>query len=138
MGLLGTMSAIGTALGPSLGGLLIAGLGWRAIFLVNVPLGVRGLGRSLTATCPPTAECRRTERRRASTAVGTVLLALTLAAYTLAMTIGRGSFGALNIALLLAAAVGGRALRARPDQDELAVGPADDVPRTRRSARASR
>ena len=29
MGLLGTMSAIGTALGPSLGGILIAGLGWR-------------------------------------------------------------------------------------------------------------
>src|SRR5712692_10407448 len=40
MGLLGTMSAIGTALGPSLGGVLIAGLGWRAIFLVNVPLGI--------------------------------------------------------------------------------------------------
>ncbi|MGE0862720.1 MAG: MFS transporter, partial [Vicinamibacterales bacterium] len=40
MGLLGTMSAIGTALGPSLGGVLIAGAGWRAIFLVNVPLGI--------------------------------------------------------------------------------------------------
>ena len=40
MGLLGTMSAIGTALGPSLGGVLIAGFGWRAIFLVNVPLGL--------------------------------------------------------------------------------------------------
>src|SRR5512139_1911984 len=40
MGLLGTMSAIGTALGPSLGGALISGLGWRAIFLVNVPLGL--------------------------------------------------------------------------------------------------
>src|SRR6266481_1061095 len=40
MGLLGTMSAIGTALGPSLGGVLIAGLGWRAIFLVKVPLGI--------------------------------------------------------------------------------------------------
>jgi MFS family permease len=38
MGLLGTMSAIGTALGPSVGGMLIAGLGWRAIFLVKVPL----------------------------------------------------------------------------------------------------
>ncbi len=30
MGLLGTMSAIGTALGPSLGGVLIAGFGWRS------------------------------------------------------------------------------------------------------------
>ncbi|TGP15367.1 MFS transporter, partial [Mesorhizobium sp. M1D.F.Ca.ET.234.01.1.1] len=34
MGLLGTMSAIGTALGPSLGGVLIVALGWRSIFLV--------------------------------------------------------------------------------------------------------
>src|SRR5262249_16441757 len=40
MGLLGTMSAIGTALGPSLGGVLIAELGWRAIFLANLPLGI--------------------------------------------------------------------------------------------------
>ena len=39
MGLLGTMSAVGTALGPSLGGVLIATLGWRALFLVNLPLG---------------------------------------------------------------------------------------------------
>ena len=40
IGLLGTMSAIGTALGPSLGGLLIAGAGWRSIFLINLPLGL--------------------------------------------------------------------------------------------------
>lgn len=38
IGLLGTMSAIGTALGPSLGGVLIAGLGWQAIFFINLPL----------------------------------------------------------------------------------------------------
>jgi MFS family permease len=43
MGLLGTMSAVGTALGPSLGGLLIATIGWRAIFFVNVPLGIAAL-----------------------------------------------------------------------------------------------
>src|SRR5690349_589794 len=35
MGLLGTMSAIGTALGPSLGGVLISVLGWRSIFIVS-------------------------------------------------------------------------------------------------------
>ena len=51
MGLLGTTSAIGTALGPSLGGALIAGLGWRAIFLVNVPLGAARAASSRTATC---------------------------------------------------------------------------------------
>lgn len=43
MGLLGTMSAVGTALGPSLGGVLIAGFGWRAMFLINLPLGLLAL-----------------------------------------------------------------------------------------------
>ena len=38
--------------------------------------------------------------------VGTVLLALTLAAYALAMTLGRGRVGPLNLALLLLAAIG--------------------------------
>ncbi|MBK7778403.1 MAG: MFS transporter [Sandaracinaceae bacterium] len=43
MGWLGTTSAIGTALGPSLGGLLIDLAGWRAIFLLNLPLGAAAL-----------------------------------------------------------------------------------------------
>lgn len=43
MGLLGTVSALGTALGPSLGGLLIPTGGWRAIFWVQVPLAALAL-----------------------------------------------------------------------------------------------
>ncbi|OJV15704.1 MAG: MFS transporter [Verrucomicrobia bacterium 61-8] len=39
MGLLGTASALGTALGPSLGGLIIPMTGWRGIFWMQVPLG---------------------------------------------------------------------------------------------------
>jgi MFS family permease len=39
-------------------------------------------------------------------AIGTLVLALSLAAYALAMTMGRGSFGLLNIGLLLAAGIG--------------------------------
>lgn len=38
MGLLGTVSALGTALGPAMGGLLIPLTGWRGIFWVQVPL----------------------------------------------------------------------------------------------------
>lgn len=38
MGLLGTVSALGTALGPSLGGLLIPAMGWRSIFWAQLPL----------------------------------------------------------------------------------------------------
>ncbi|MFZ2102353.1 MAG: MFS transporter [Oricola sp.] len=47
MGLLGTMSAVGTALGPSLGGFLIAALDWRAVFLVLVPVGLAASGMAL-------------------------------------------------------------------------------------------
>lgn len=104
MGLLGTMSAIGTALGPSLGGVLIAALGWRAIFLVNVPLGLMTLvlaHRHLPVDRPGPKTDRAGFDR-----TGTLLLALTLAAYALAMTLGRGSFGSLNIGLLLAAVFG--------------------------------
>ncbi|MFF3458948.1 MFS transporter [Streptomyces sp. NPDC002730] len=104
MGLLGTMSAIGTALGPSLGGVLISGLSWRAIFLVNAPLGILALLLAYRYL-PVDRREPRTDRAGFDN-VGTLLLALTLAAYALAMTIGRGSFGSLNMALLLAAALG--------------------------------
>jgi MFS family permease len=104
MGLLGAMSAIGTALGPSLGGVLISGFGWPAIFLVNAPLGL--VTFVLARRHLPVD--RRTPKtdRTGFDPVGTLLLGLTLAAYALAMTIGRGRFGPLNMALLLAAAFG--------------------------------
>ena len=102
MGLLGTMSAIGTALGPSLGGVLIAAFDWRAIFLINVPLGLTAM--LLVVRYVP-AERRKAGAEPARFDVpGTFLLALTLGAYALAMTLGRGQFGALNIGLLAGAA----------------------------------
>ncbi|MDL2339175.1 MAG: MFS transporter, partial [Pseudomonadota bacterium] len=104
MGLFGTMSAMGTALGPSLGGVLITGLGWRAIFFVNVPLGILTFVLA-HRYLPVDRRVPKTDRPGFDN-LGTLLLALTLAAYALAMTTGRGSFGPLNLALLSAAAVG--------------------------------
>ncbi|KRC08714.1 MFS transporter [Hydrogenophaga sp. Root209] len=104
MGLLGTMSAVGTALGPSLGGALIAGFGWQLMFLVNVPLGILAVllvRRFLPVDGPRT----KTDRPRFDH-LGTLLLTLTLASYALAMTLGRGSFGQLNVTLLCAALLG--------------------------------
>jgi EmrB/QacA subfamily drug resistance transporter len=103
MGLLGTMSAIGTALGPSLGGLLIAALGWRAIFLVNVPAGVV-TGLLVHRHVPAGRRVPKTARD-AFDSRGTVLLALTLASYALAVTVGHGRFGLLNVGLFAAAAI---------------------------------
>ena len=104
MGLLGTMSAFGTALGPSLGGGLIAAFGWQAIFLMNVPLGILAFGlakRHLPADRPGLPA-----NRAGFDWTGTVLLALSLAVYALGVTMGRGRFGSLNLVLLVAAAGG--------------------------------
>lgn len=108
MGLLGTMSAIGTALGPSLGGVLIAWLGWRAIFFVNLPLGIVAFVLAYRHL-PPDRGGRKAEAGGFDR-LGTLLLALTLTAYALAMTLhpggGRSGFGLPNLCLLLLAAVG--------------------------------
>jgi EmrB/QacA subfamily drug resistance transporter len=103
MGFLGTTSAFGTALGPSMGGLLVAGAGWRSIFLVNVPLGLAAL---LLAYRHLPSDRAHGGNRASFDHRGSALLALTLAAYALSMTLGRGRFGVLNIALLLVALVG--------------------------------
>lgn len=62
MGLLGTMSAVGTALGPSLGGVVVAAYGWRAAFWVLVPLGLAAL--ALAATLLPRDLERSTRAQR--------------------------------------------------------------------------
>jgi len=83
MGLLATMSATGTTLGPSLGGVLMAHVGWQAIFLLNVPLGL--LNAWLVYRYLPAD--RAAGPRMAFDYVGSVMLVLTLAAYALAMTL---------------------------------------------------
>jgi len=103
MGLLGTMSAIGTAFGPSLGGVLIAAFGWPAIFTANVPLGIVTFFLAYRAL---PIDRQASMRDSGFDGLGTLLLALTLAAYALAMTIGRGHYTPLNAALLVASAIG--------------------------------
>lgn len=109
MGLLGTMSAVGTALGPSLGGVLIALFGWPAIFHINVPLGM--VAFVLATRFLPQDQQKQATDVAGFDPVGTLMLALTLGAYALAMTTrlgdaGNGRIGILNLALLAAAAVG--------------------------------
>jgi EmrB/QacA subfamily drug resistance transporter len=103
MGLLGTMSAVGTALGPTLGGVLIDGLGWPAIYFVNAPLGLSAVVL-LYRFLPP--DVRRPGVGRSSfDYLGTLLLAAMLAAYSLSMTNARDSFGVVSGGLLVVAIV---------------------------------
>ncbi len=104
MGLLGSMSAIGTALGPALGGLLISAFGWPSIFLVNVPLG---LGAFALLLCQlPADRGARTARLGDFDISGMVLLALSVAAYALGFTRQHDGFGVGNLAFLGLAAGG--------------------------------
>lgn len=102
MGFLGTMSAVGTALGPSLGGILLDSLGWPALFALNVPLGILAL--LLAHRFLPRDPARSV--RQGFDLVGAALLAGTLIVYALATTAERGGFGGSSLALLGVAACG--------------------------------
>lgn len=99
MGLLGTMSAVGTALGPVMGGVLIGWIGWAASFWIMVPLGV--LSFLMTSAIPSSGELG-SPRRRFDVA-GSILLTGGIATYALAVT--SGAPGSLTVATLVVAAV---------------------------------
>lgn len=103
MGLLGTVSAMGTALGPSLGGALIAGFGWPAVFAVMAAMGEITLliGRALF---PRDAAG---ERQPAGFDLGGMaLLALSLLTSAAALSLGSRLSGPVLAAAALVSALG--------------------------------
>ncbi|MGP4014524.1 MFS transporter [Saccharopolyspora sp. 5N708] len=77
MGLNLTAAAVGSTIGPALGGLMITFVDWRALFLVNVPFGIAAV--VLGARMLPSGSRSRTERERFDVG-GAVLSTLGLAA----------------------------------------------------------
>ncbi len=104
MGLLGTMSAIGTALGPSLGGLVIAAWDWRAAFLLLALMALACL--AFAARSLPAEAIARPKGRACLDLPGAAVLAAALVCFSLAATGGREGFAPLHAALLAAAAIG--------------------------------
>lgn len=43
LGLIGTFVSLGSIAGPSLGGVIVSGLGWEYIFWVNIPIGLAAI-----------------------------------------------------------------------------------------------
>lgn len=78
-GLIGTLSALGTAAGPSLGGLLIAGFGWRAPFFALAGLGLCALAML--------GRARQEPNGKSGDLPGAVVLAMALTGYALALTL---------------------------------------------------
>jgi MFS transporter, DHA2 family, methylenomycin A resistance protein len=98
LGVWGGMSRIGLASGPVLGGILTASLGWRAIFLVNVPIAAAAgvlLRRHVEET---------PRHRQPLDLPGQVIATAGLAALTGGFIIagGQGWDGSLTLALLAA------------------------------------
>jgi DHA2 family methylenomycin A resistance protein-like MFS transporter len=59
VGLWGGVGGIGAAGGPVIGGLLVAAAGWRAVFLVNLPVGVAAIALALRLAPAPAGRPRR-------------------------------------------------------------------------------
>jgi EmrB/QacA subfamily drug resistance transporter len=85
IGLWGGVIGVSMALGPVLGGALVA-LDWRAIFLVNIPVGL--LAIALTARFVPES---RAPRARRVDPVGQLLVIVMLASLTYAIIEGPGA-----------------------------------------------
>jgi EmrB/QacA subfamily drug resistance transporter len=82
IGIWGAVVGVSMALGPVLGGVLV-GLSWRAVFLVNIPIGLAAI--ALTARFVPESSAPRPRR---PDPVGQVLVILMLASLTSAIIEG--------------------------------------------------
>ncbi len=99
IGVWGAMFGLSIALGPIVGGALVDSVGWRAVFLVNVPVGA--LAIALTAFYVPES---RAEHPRRLDPAGQVLVIAALATLTYAIIQGpRSGWGSTGIVALFGA-----------------------------------
>jgi len=101
MGLLGTMSAVGTALGPSMGGILIDWFDWPSIFLLMAVIGASNILLVVLTGQPQGGSGRGS--REVFDKIGTLLLALAIGFFALGTTIGGTEFGLPSLLLLVLA-----------------------------------
>lgn len=83
IGVWGAVFGLSMALGPVVGGALVDGVGWRAVFFVNVPIGVAAI--ALTARYVPES---RAEHPRRLDPLGQLMVIVGLAALTYAIIEG--------------------------------------------------
>jgi EmrB/QacA subfamily drug resistance transporter len=93
LGIWGAVFGLSMALGPVVGGVLVATVGWRGIFWVNIPVGIA----AIVATALAVPESRAAHGRRVDP-VGQVLIIITLASLTYAIIEGpRYGWGSATI-----------------------------------------
>lgn len=107
MGLMGTMSAIGTATGPTLGGIIITKFSWHGVFFFMAIFAALSFFLSLWFL--PKIQNHVKDHRKSFDVVGTILLGVTLAAYSLGLSITDGHFENKNLILIVLSAMTGLA-----------------------------
>jgi EmrB/QacA subfamily drug resistance transporter len=116
IGIWGAVFGLSMALGPVIGGALVASVGWRSIFWVNIPVGIAAI--ILTALVVPES---RAERPRRVDPVGQGLIIVMLASLTYAIIEGpRDGWGSptiLGLFAISAVAAAGLAIY-EPRRDE--------------------
>jgi EmrB/QacA subfamily drug resistance transporter len=101
LGIGGGIFWVGVASGPTIGGLLISLVGWRFIFLVNVPLSI--IACLIVAYAVPA--CAYSEDKKGFDVAGGLLVAVTLTCFALGMTtIQREGIGSPTTLIMLAIA----------------------------------
>ncbi|MGB8437363.1 MAG: DHA2 family efflux MFS transporter permease subunit [Burkholderiales bacterium] len=112
IGIWTAIASVGTAIGPTLGGVLVEQFGWRSIFLVNVPVGIAVVLLSLRYVAES-----RDERPRQLDLRGQALFAVTVGALAYAVIQGpKNGWGSTLILALFAIATVGTFLFVRAEQ----------------------
>ncbi len=108
LGVQAAAQALGLALGPTIGGVMVENVGWRSVFWVNIPVGLIAIvaGRTMLPRSRDLQPIGRPDR------LGFVLLATTACGALLALSgVSGADIGvAVTIALAVVAAVSGVAL----------------------------
>jgi EmrB/QacA subfamily drug resistance transporter len=97
IGIWASVGAVTGALGPVLGGWLIDTVGWRSIFLINLPLAAAAIVLAIVFVRDPPAD----EKAPPLDLFGGVVVTAALGALTWGLTIGSGRAGWTLVALLL-------------------------------------
>lgn len=101
LGTIATISALAQGLGPLMGGALVEWVGWRVLFLLNLPMGVIGIWAAFRVL-------ERKPQRSAGSFdwTGSVLSALAIGAWVYGLSVG-GVYGWTDARVMGALCVGG-------------------------------
>lgn len=103
MGLMGTMSAVGTASGPSLGGFLINTYGWRSVFFLMSAIGI--LSFFVVKRFVSAERERNIFTEKKIDYLGIFVLGIALTSYSLGVTLNGGYFTETNWILIAVAMI---------------------------------